>query len=178
MNLKTKKILAIILIIVIIMVLSLCLYLYYNKGNNNESSVDNAQDSDNKISVIYEVNLSDQNQAFELKEKNVSLKFVNKQLYVNDNIVSDVKIDHTYITDQVIIFTYNAKCNQVISYVIDENGKSVPFTKNNYQVYDFRMLEGDFVVAGSDTCPCKKEDNCTEIIAIKIKYNGKELIIK
>ena len=181
MNLKIKKILAVILIVIIIGILSLGLYLYYNKSNNNDNNStkeDNKNDTSYKISNVYEVNLNGENQVFTLNEKNVSLKLLNKELYVNDNKISSIKVEKTYVTNQVIIFTYMGNCNQVISYVIDADGKSVPFTKNNYQVYDFRMVDDKFVVAGSDVCPCKTENNCNEIIDISLTYNGKELIIK
>ena len=176
-----RKLIIVIVIIVIISLIGYGLYSYFNKGNStnkptNNTPTNNAEEY--KISSIYQTTLKDTDKEVTLKGKTVTMKSVNGILYVNGNMVSNVKAETAQVTEQVIIFTYKGSCNQIISYVVDANGKSVPFTKNNYQLYDFRMLDGKCVAAGSDKCPCLLNNNCKENAAITLRYTGSELIIE
>ena len=177
-KLDGRKIIVAIIVIVLISIIGCSLYSYFNK--EKKTSTDNTPPEvkdEYKISSVYQLALKDTEKEVTLKGKTVSFKYVNG-LYVNGNLVANVKAESAQVTEQVIIFTYKGDCNQIISYVVDADGKSVPFTNSNYQLYDFRMLNDKLVAAGSNTCPCNDKTNCQENAAISITYTGKELVIR
>lgn len=173
-----KKLVIAIIIIVLISIIGYFLYSYFNKGDDTPTNNTPTSTEDYKISSIYQTTLKDTEKEFTLKGKKITLKLVNGVLYVNGNAISGVKAETAQVTEQVIIFTYKGSCHDIISYVIDSDGNSVSFTKNNYQLYDFRMLNGKCVAAGSDKCPCLLENNCKENASITLTYTGDELEIK
>ena len=174
-KLDAKKLAILIIAILLIAILGFGLYTAFNK---KDSGGDNNTKNNTKILSVYQSILDEEDKEYLINGKTVTAKVLNGDLYVNGEKVPNVKADTAEVTEQVIMFTYRGKCHDIISYVVDKDGKSVPFTKNNYQFYDFRMFEDNCVAAGSDVCPCLEEDECMETAAITFTYTGTELVIK
>ena len=185
MKKNMKKILLILIVMALILILGFFVYTGFNGNGNSNNNSNNGQNSGGNsgsvsydITKVYQVDLDAGERAHLVGDKEVRIKVLEGVLYVNDNKIPDVKAENAYITDQIVIFTYKGKCHNIMSYVVDKNGKEVSFTKNNYQLYDFRTLDGQCVAAGSEVCPCDMSDNCYENYAITFTYDGSKLIIE
>lgn len=177
-------------VIVIVLLVGLCFGGYYlfsgeKKENKNGTTPVASPTAKPKkpgtiISFASKTELKEENQLFSITQKDVNIrKDKEGNLYVNDQLVKDVKADLAYVADCIIMFVKEDSCGLKFSYVVDKDGKSVPFNDLKGTYRDFRMIGDEFVITEYKECNCKNDtsDSCPEPANLRLDYDGDTLSI-
>lgn len=128
-----------------------------------------------KINSLKEIkfNITDKNQTIKVGNKEVKIRKVNDDLYINDlHRYNDVgNPDKAYVTDQFILFTNPGQCQEAIDFVVDENGDNI-VVSSSYQIYDLQSKNGYLYAKGMS---CSGEPY--PIYDVIIKYIDHTLIV-
>lgn len=65
---------------------------------------------------------------------------------------STIYADYAYVTNKYAIFTVIAQDWETIVYIIDKDGKQITFEDNDYQVHDFKIIDGNLETSGHIFC--------------------------
>ena len=172
------------IVIVIILIVSIVGFFLTSKKNNNENENGNNGNNGNgaitntAITMIYEAEITQNEQVYELNGNNVTVALDESgQLLINNTSV-EVKANYAYVTNQIIIFGNKTACGTVILYVIDRNGNSIPFIENDYKLIDFRMYENKCVARNVGVCECKGTFSyCEYSYDVVLNYDGTQLLL-
>ena len=145
----------------------------------------NNVDYGEKISSFKEIKLTDENQTIKIgdrqfKVKNGKYENVDGYLSINDYIVNyslglgKVSIGHVYLTDKFIFSTGSAQDGEMIEYAIGEKDNGIIPNNNEYQMHDFKLVDGYLHASGHIFCGL--DGNCPDKDLI-IKYIDNTLIV-
>ena len=170
---EKKKAVIVILIFTMVIILMLAI-LFYLVLDNNQPDADVKKDdcncgavtnctsivpslSNEKVSSVKEINLTNKNQTVKIGNKEYKVKIGtgndHGMLQIDDNYVNTenstehIYVDHAYLTEKYMFFTISGQFAEWIAYVIGEEGV-VAVNNNEAQMQDFKIVNGELHATG------------------------------
>lgn len=85
--------------------------------------------------------------------------------------------DFAYVTNKFIIFTIVAQDGEKISYIMDKGGSEITYNDNDYQMHDFKIVDGSVYASGHIFCELDGDCPDKELV-IKFENNTVDVIPK